>query len=97
MRHFFVSLFASVFFFASAHAGEPRILQVGDVIPVEEGEALSVAELRDLLRDWGYSRFGIGGKFGRTLILSAMAPNKQRYEMRVHSQTGEVLRVMLTR
>ena len=77
--------------FTSANAEETALLKKGDIITADFGDRLSVRELRDVLYDRGYFSLGFGSVYGRILIISAYASDENRYLIKVHSTTGEVL------
>lgn len=92
MRRILLAAMMAMFFSATALAKEPRLLHEGEFLQVEEGDLLSIYELRRILRDRGYKRLGTGGEYGHILVTTAQGPDRNRYEIKVHGRTGEVLR-----
>ena len=92
MRKILLAAMAAAFYSVHAYASEPQLLQEGEVLQVEEGSLLTIYELRSILRDRGYKRLGTGGEYGHILVTTAQGPDRNRYEIKVHGRTGEVLR-----
>ncbi|WP_428407022.1 hypothetical protein [Hyphococcus sp.] len=92
MRRFSLVLLAVACCSFSVHAEETRLLKTGDVIEIEDGNTLSVPELRKILRSYGYTRLGTGGRYGSLLVMTAWGPDGNRYEFKINSNTGKVQR-----
>ena len=97
MRIFLIAMLAIVSCAVTAQASESRLLKTGDIIKIENGDTLSVPELRVALREFGYSRLGTGGRYGRTLVITAWGPDNNRYELKVNSRSGKVIRAWIMR
>ncbi len=83
--------------FGAAAEEEPRILKRGDVIELDEGETLTLQRFRTVLKEYGYYSLGPGGQYGRILTITAFAHNRDRYQLKAHTQTGEITRAVKAR
>ena len=92
MKKFLIIVLATASCMFAAHADETRLLKTGDIIEIEDGDTLSLPELRKILRSYGYTRLGTGGRYGRLLIITAWGPDGNKYEFKINSSTGEVQR-----
>lgn len=92
----FIAITSALAFGATALASEQRVLDTGDRLDIEVNGGLMVHEARAALRDYGYSGFSKGELFGRTIKMTATAPDKKIYRLKINNQTGvltEVYRV----
>lgn len=98
MRAFAYAMGAAILLTSNALAEEQhRILQTGDCIDLNGDTYLDYQELRQVLRQFGYTRLGTGGRYGSILVITALGYDKNRYEIKVNGRTGKVVRVQLKR
>ena len=97
MRDIIVAAIAALVFSTNATAAEPRLLHAGDVLDVEEGVTLTRSILRNALREYGYKNLGPGGIRGHIWTITAYGHDRNRYQIKVHWKTHEVIRVTTPR
>ena len=97
MKTHLLALGVAFSFVISPVAAEPRLLQTGDVIDLGDDDYMDRMEFRAILLDYGYTRIGTGGRYGSIQVITAQGYDKNRYEIKVNSRTGEVVRVQAVR
>ena len=86
-----IGMSMAAFSVIGANAAIDGALRGGDTIEVTAGSGLSVHKLRDELRELGYFGFSKGDHTGRIIKITAFAPDGDRYRLRIHMFTGDVI------
>lgn len=97
MKHSILAAFAMLFLTANAGAVESRVLQTGDRLEIANQGGLSVPELRNVLREYGYHSFGTGDHFGHIIKITAVGPDRLIYRIKVNMKSYQVTHVRRVR